>query len=98
MSDKKTWQSHLTKAIDEMKQNKVVLLTRGDLIREEQIPLYSELMKEFEEAKRHLMNTGDVQMTYRYLFSNVFMKHESFFMDLFETKKFPHLFELFELE
>lgn len=98
MSDKAIWIEHMTKAIQEMKEKQVVLLKRGDLIKEEQIPLYKEVLNELIETKWYLRQIGNVKEAYRYLQLNVFMKHESFFMDLFETNEFPSLFDLFELE
>lgn len=98
LTSKDVWMDYLSKAIQEMKEKQTVLLTRGDLIKEEQIPLYKNSYKELIEAKWFLKQTGDVKATYRYLTMNVFMKNESFFMDLFETNEFPRLFDLFELE
>lgn len=99
MSDKKTWINHLSRAVEEMVQKKIVLLKRGDLIKEEQFPLFRDMLDELIKTKKFLSSTeGNTKQAYRYLQLNVFMPNESFFMDLFETNEFPHLFELFELE
>lgn len=99
MAEKEEWIEVLGKAINEMEQKKIVLLKRGDLIKEEMFGLYKDAIEEFKTVAEYLNSpSGDIKKSYRYLQMNVFMKHESFFMDLFETNEFPYLFELFEFE
>lgn len=98
MASSEEWLKHLENAINEMLKKYVVILKRGDLIDEEKIPLYKETIHELIDTERFLGGKGTPNEVYRHLQLNVFMKHESFFMDLFETNEFPQLFELFELE
>ena len=90
--------SLINKALSEMKQNQVILLKRGDLIDDDQRNLYKDMDREIEEVRRFVRNGGTVKEGYRHLQMNIFMKHETFFMNLFETQNFPVLFELFEYE
>lgn len=93
---KKVFVSLMRDALAEMKNNQTILLKRGDLFREDVRDLYKRMYEEIEETHDYLAGEGTVKDAYRYLQLNVFMKHESFFMDLFETNEFPVLFELFE--
>lgn len=93
-----TFISIIDKALTEMETQQVVLLKRGDLIEREKLPLFKEMYEEIKEIRTYLETGGAIEKAYRHLQMNVFMKHEAFFMDLFETKSFPELFELFEYE
>lgn len=98
ISSKEVWIEYIANAISEMNEKKTILVTRGDLIKEEQIPLYKEAVQELKEVIWYLRQGGNTNDAYRHLSMNLFMKYESFFMDLFETNEFPKLFDLFELE
>jgi hypothetical protein len=95
---KKRFLSLMNKALSEMKEEQVVLLKRGDLFGDEQRNLYKEMYEEIKEVQHFIKEGGLVNKGYRHLQMNIFMKHESFFMNLFETQQFPILFELFEFE
>jgi hypothetical protein len=95
---KKRFLSLINKALSEMKEEQVVLLKRGDLFGDEQRNLYKEMYEEIKEVQHFIKEGGLVNKGYRHLQMNIFMKHESFFMNLFETQQFPVLFELFEFE
>lgn len=98
MDERKEWITDLGKAMEELKNNQTILVTRGDLFGEEEVTLYKFAIRELTETKSYLKGGGDVEKAYRFLQQNVFMRHESFFMDLFETRQFPQLFDLFEKE
>lgn len=85
-------------ALNEMKENQSVLLKRGDLFSGDDNRLYKEMYEEIKEVQHFVQQNGDLNKGYRHLQMNVFMKHESFFMNLFDTRHFPVLFELFEFE
>lgn len=88
----------ISKALDEMKRNQTIIVKRGDLFDEKERDLYKNMHEEIEDVRQFLQDGGLVNKAYRHLQMNVFMKHESFFMSLFETQHFPGLFELFEFE
>jgi hypothetical protein len=90
--------SLITNALSEMKEQQTVLLKRGDLFRERERELFKSQYHEIKDILDFVKHNGSVEKGYRHLQMNVFMKHESFFMNLFETQKFPILFELFEFE
>jgi hypothetical protein len=90
--------SLMEKALKEMKGNQVVLFKRGDLFREDDRHLYKSMYEEIRDVKDFIKDGASIDKGYRHLQMNVFMKNESFLMNLFETKNFPDLFELFEFE
>jgi hypothetical protein len=85
-------------ALEEMKRNQVVLFKRGDLFQEADRHVYKNMYEEIQTVKDFIKDGGSIDKGYRHLQMNVFMKNESFLMNLFETKSFPNLFELFEFE
>lgn len=96
--NKEVWIECISKAIEELNEKQFVLVTRGDLLEDNAPELYAKAIQELNEVKWYLQQVGEAREAYRYLSLEVFMKHESFFMDLFESNEFPNLFELFELE
>lgn len=86
------------KALDEMKENWQVILTRGDKILKSDLKLYGPIYHELVLTKKLLEEGEEVSKVIRHKNLNIFNPYESFFMDLFETKRFPILFELYEYE
>lgn len=86
----------IKRSLKEMEEKQVIQLLRGDLIGENERPLYRLMYKEFKEVQSFLKEGGSVDKAKRYLSMEIFDKRESFFMDLFDTNEFPILFELFE--
>lgn len=98
-SDKrKQFLSLMNKALKEMHANQVVLFKRGDLFREDDRHVYKHMYEEIETVKDFIKDGESIDKGYRHLQMNVFMKNETFLMNLFETREFPDLFELFEFE
>ena len=95
---RKAWTTLLNKALEEMNSNQVVLLKRGDLFDDQAKVTYKKIYEELHDMHKQIKEGGDLQQAYRYLQLSVFNKEESFCMDLFQTKRFPVLFELFEYE
>lgn len=94
----KEFRKLLKDALKEMEKNQTVLLIRGDKIQEGDLPLYCKMYKALQEVKEQLEAGIDLQQMIRHKNMNIFFKHESFFMDLFETHCFNKLFDLFEYE
>lgn len=88
----------LEQTLEELKNNQLILLKRGDVVESSQKHLYKETSNELETVKEFVETNGDVTQAYRFMQINLFMKHENFYMNLFDTKMFPRLFELFEFE
>lgn len=91
----------LKDSLEEMKENQAVLLTRGDKIREVDIHLYPKMyhsLKNVLYVLERVETEKDVIQVIRHKNMDICEKHESFFMDLFETHRFNKLFELFEYE
>lgn len=98
MVNKNEINSLIKKALKEMEQKQVVLLIRGDLVHREDLPLYKEMYNALKDVQVRLKENKDLEKTIGDMNTNIFMKHESFFMDLFDTNEFPWLFNLFEYE
>lgn len=85
-------------SLKEMEENKCVLLTRGDLIQDKEVPLYRMMYQKISELEDMVAGGEELSKVIRHKELNIFMKNESFFMELFDTRSFPKLFDLFEYE
>lgn len=90
----KTFRKLLQQSLKEMEKNQTVLLTRGDKIRKEDIHLYNKVYQALKDVLQRVAAGEDASQMIQQ--KNIFVMHESFFMDLFETHRFPRLFKLFE--
>jgi hypothetical protein len=99
----------LEKALKEMEMMKEAIMFESWIAVDQQWELYQEKMgdylKRMEELKSvyEFVNAGGSgKKAYYHMHLEIFNKHESFFMDLFEgidlsgKKTFPQLFELYE--
>lgn len=90
--------SLLILSLNEMEKNQCIILTRGDLIMESDRDLYGKAYQQLMDLLKKFDTFSDVKEIVRYKNTEIFFKNESFFMDLFETRKFPAMFDLFEFE
>lgn len=87
------------KSLKEMEDNQLVILLRGDLLTVDYHgSLYRITQEDIKRALEFLKEGDEVKEITQYLTEQVFMKHRSFFMDLFDTHQFPSLFDLCEYE
>ena len=87
----------LNKSVKEMEDNRLLLLIREDIIHQEDNYLYKEMYHALRKLRDRLKGGESAVIIMREKI-DVFVKHESFFMDLFDTHSYPNLFELYEYE
>lgn len=86
----------IQKAVKEMEEIKLHEMFQEMDIREVSWKRYNERLEELKVVYEFVHAGGSGKSAYRHMQMNIFGKHESFFMDLFESQLFPQLFELFE--
>jgi hypothetical protein len=92
------WLALLSKALLEMNLNQTVPLLRRDLFGKKALEKFNVIYYEILRTITKVRRNEDIYTLHRDLQLDVFMENESMLMDLFETKSFPVLFELFEYE
>jgi hypothetical protein len=88
----------VTSAIKEMKKNQWALLFRADLFKEVESTKFKYIYYQLKAVKEYLEEGDDVDEVLHYLKNHVFETQRSLLYDLFETKRFPALMELYENE
>lgn len=84
------------KSIKEMEDNKMIIIERGDLFDDGyDTQKYAEALYGLYDVNNYLEDGGLYKTAGKFL-EQSFFKDETFFMNLFETERFPYLFDLFE--
>lgn len=81
----------LTATIKEMEVNQLLVLKRGDIIQDEDRPLYSLVYKELKQAKFYLEGGGDYEKTVKHLHHLLHEKQRDFILDVLDTMAYPKL-------
>ena len=87
----------LNKSVKELEDNRLLLLIREDIIHQEDNHLYKEIYHELKNLRDRLKDGANAASIMKEKI-DVFEKHQSFFMDLFDTHEYPNMFDLYEFE